>query len=119
MEPKDASMALDQTAAQLQGGVLRLGIGSVIPVIAGWEQTLRATGLPHLVPIAENLETLRTRPASEDSDAAEVGRLLQELGGQVRGVAASPYGSPISLPLTQFALVLDTGGATLLKGGMS
>ena len=119
MEPKDASMALDQTAAQLQGGVLRLGIGSAIPVIAVWEQALRATGLARLVPVAENLETLRTRLASGDVDPAGAGRLLQELGGLVRAVAASPYGLPISLPFTHLALVPDTGGATLLRGGMN
>lgn len=34
MDPNTAGTALNQTVGQLQGGLLRLGIGSAIPVIA-------------------------------------------------------------------------------------
>lgn len=113
MEQNETNAALNQTVSQLQGGVLRLGIGSAIPVIAGWERTLAATRLPALAPIAENLGVLRSRLASESFDPAEVGALLNELGNQVRAVTASPYGLPIAVPLAQLSLLLNAGGAAL------
>lgn len=84
MEQNEANAVLSQTVTQLQGCLLRVGIGSAIPVIAGWARTMAATRLPQLTPIAENLGVLRTRLASEDFDPADVGRLLNELANQVR-----------------------------------
>ena len=119
METNRANAALGQTVASLQGGVLLLGIGSAIPVIASWEQTLAASRTPELVSIADNLAVLRSRLAADSFDPAEVGRLLQTLGEQTRSVATTPYGLPLALPLTQLALLLNTGGATLQSQGAS
>jgi uncharacterized membrane protein len=113
VEPQGASTALNQTAAQLQGGILRLGIGTAILVIASWEGTLSASGLPELRGVAENLGTLRERLASDSFDPGEVGGLLTTLGAQVQALTTSPYGFAIAAPLTQLSLLLTTGGATL------
>ena len=51
MESGDTTAALDQTITTLQGGVLQLGVGSAIPVIAGWERTLSSSGAPELAPL--------------------------------------------------------------------
>lgn len=114
MEANSATTALNQTVGQLQGGILRLGIGSAIPVIATWEQTLSASGVPELTPIAQNLGTLRNLLADPSFDPNQVGQLLATLGGQVQAIAATPYGLPIAAPLTQLGLVLSTGGGTLM-----
>ena len=114
MEANSAFTALNQTAGQFQGGILRLGIGSAIPVIATWEQTLSASGVPELTPIAQNLASLRTQLADPNFDPNEVGQLLTTLGGQVQATAATPYGLPIAAPLTQLGLLLSTGGGTIM-----
>lgn len=77
-EANETSAALDQTVAQLQQGVPRVGIGSGIPVVASWERTLKAS--PALTPIAENLGSLRARLAAPGFDPAEVDVLLLTLG---------------------------------------
>jgi hypothetical protein len=118
MEANEANAALNQTVAQLQGGVLRLGIGSAVPTIAGWERTLAGSGVPEAQAIADNLSTLRTRLAADSFDPAEVGRLLTMLGEQVR-VVTTLYGFPIAAPLTQLSLLLNTGGAALASQGTS
>ncbi|QIN79366.1 hypothetical protein GBA65_13550 [Rubrobacter marinus] len=114
MEANSAGTALNQTVGQLQGGILRLGIGSAIPVIATWEQTLSASGVPELTPVAQNLSTLRNHLANPNFDPNQVGQLLATLGGQVQAIAATPYGLPIAAPLTQLGLLLSTGGGTLM-----
>lgn len=114
METNQTSTALGQTLSSLQGGILQLGVGAAIPVVAGWEQTLAALPVPELKAVSENLNTLRNGLASGDADPAELGRLLQTLGEQVRGVATTPFGIPVAAPLTQLSLLLSTGGATLL-----
>lgn len=88
-EANETNVAMEQTVSQLRGGVVRVQIASAIPVIAGWERTLKATILPKLAPVAVNLRALRTAHTSEGSDPAEVGRLLNLLGDQVRAVATS------------------------------
>lgn len=115
MEANSAFTALNQTATQLQGGILRLGIGSAIPVIATWEQTLSSSGVPELAPIAQNLGSLRTLLANPNFDPTEVGQLLATLGGQVQAAAATPYGLPIAVPLSQLGLLLSTGGGTIMS----
>lgn len=117
MEVDKTNVALDQTISTLQGGVLQLGVGSAIPAISSWEQTLAATGKPELATIAENLAALRTFLTSDDADPAEVGELLQTLGAQTQAVATTPYGLPLSVPLTQLALLLNTSGATVVTRG--
>ena len=117
MEVSEANAALNQTVAQLQGGVLRLGIASAIPVISSWEQTLGATGIPELTPVAQNLTALRNLLAMGDFVPAEVGRLLNTLSEQVRAVAGTPYGLPIAVPLTQLSLFLNTAGGALAGQG--
>ena len=114
MESNTASTALNQTVGQLQGGLLRLGVGSAIPVIATWEQTLSSSGVPELAPIAQNLGSLRNHLANPSFDPNEVGQLLATLGAQVQATAATPYGLPIAAPLTQLGLLLSTGGGTIM-----
>jgi len=111
--------ALNQTAAQLQGGVLRLGIGTAIPLIATWEGTLAASPAPELRGVAENLGALRSALAEEGSDGTEVGQLLTTLGAQVQAIASSPLGFPIAVPLTQLSLLLSAGGAAVTSQASS
>ena len=66
----------------------------------------------------QNLSTLRNRLANPSFDPNEVGQLLTTLGGQVQA-AATPYGLPIAVPLTQLGLLLGTGGGTLIGQGQS
>jgi len=91
VETQGTGAALTQTLAQLQGGVLKLGIGSAIPLIAGWEGML-ATNLPELRGIAENLRTLRAELASDSPDGTRVSQPLTTLGAQVQTLTASPVG---------------------------
>lgn len=114
MEGNTASTALNQTVGQLQNGILRLGVGSAIPVIATWEQTLSSSGVPELAPIAQNLGSLRNHLANPNFDPNEVGQLLATLGAQVQGVATTPHGLPMAAPLTQLGLLLSTGGGTIM-----
>ena len=67
----------------------------------------------------QNLSTLRNRLANPSFDPNEVGQLLTTLGGQVQADAATPYGLPIAVPLTQLGLLLGTGGGTLIGQGQS
>lgn len=113
MKAYPATIVLNQTVTQLQGGVFRLGIASAIPLIAGWEQTLGATNVPELAEISRNLAALRTRLTGEEFDPAEVGGLLKTLAGQVRAVATSPFGLPAAVPLTQLSLLLEAGSSVL------
>ena len=119
MEADKTNVALDQTISTLQGGVLQLGVGSAIPAISSWEQTLAATGKPELTAISEDLAALRTLLTSGNADPAEVGRLLEALGAQTQAVATTPYGLPLSVPLSQLALLLNTSGATVATRGAS
>jgi hypothetical protein len=89
-----------------------VGIASAIPVIAGWERTLEATGLPELASLAENLKTLRIMLSPDDSDPAEVVCLLNLLGEQVRVVAATPQAAYRG-PLAQPTLLLNAGSVNL------
>lgn len=90
----------------------RLSLASAMGVYCH-KRTLKATILPKLAPVAVNLRALRTALSSEGSDPAEVGRLLNLLGDQVKAVATSPYGLPIAVPLAQLSLLLNAGGGTL------
>ncbi len=117
MEKDKTGAALDQTISTLQGGVSQLGAGAAIPAIASWERTLAAAGKPELAAISENLAGLRTLLGAGDFDPAEAGRLLQTLGAQTQAVATTPYGLPLSVPLSQLALLLSTSAATLAARG--
>lgn len=107
--------ALNQTIEQLQGGVLRVGIASSIPVVAGWEQTLRNSPVPELSTIGTNLGTLRALLAAQDFDASEVAALLTAIGDQVQALTTTPYGFAIAAPLTQLSLLLKAGGTNLAQ----
>lgn len=117
MEDAKTGAALDQTITTLQGGVLQLGVGAAIPAIASWERTLAAAGKPELSAISENLAGLRTLLSTGDFDPAEAGRLLRTLGAQTQAVATTPYGLPLSVPLSQLALLLTTSATTLAVRG--
>lgn len=114
-EANETNAALNQTLGQLQGGLLRVGIGSAIPVVAGWEQTLKNSPSPDLAAVGTNLGSLRTMLAADDFDPAEVGALLMALGDQVQALTATPYGLPIAVPLSQLSLLLKTGGTNLAQ----
>lgn len=114
MEANSTGTALNQTVGQLQGGILRLGVGSAIPVISTWEQALSSSEAPELEPIAQNLGSLRNHLANPNFDPNEVGQILATLGAQVQAVAATPYGLPIAAPLTQLGLLLSTGGGMIM-----
>ncbi len=73
---------------------------------------MEATSLPEVAAVAENLRASRTTLSSDDSEPAEVGRILNVLGDQVR-VAATPSGLTIALPLAQLSLLLDAGSVNL------
>lgn len=113
MQANQAATALNQTAAQLQGGILRLGIGTAIPLIATWETTLATSNAPELRSVSENLTALREKLASQSFDPGEVARLLATLGAQTQAVATSPTGFALAVPLSQLSLLLTTGGAAL------
>ena len=117
MEQDKTGAALDQTITTLQGGISQLGAGAAIPVISSWEQTLASAGKPELSAISENLASLRTHLGAGDFDPVEAGRLLQTLGAQTQAVATTPYGLPLSIPLSQLALLLNTSAATLASRG--
>ena len=119
MDAMSAGTVLNQTVGQLQGGLLQLSIGSAIPVIAAWEQTLASSSAPELTSVAQNLGTLRNQLANPNFDPNEVGQLLATLGAQVQAVAITPYGLPIAIPLTQLGLILSTGGGTLMGNARS
>ena len=89
MDPNTAGRALNQTVGQLQGGLLRLGLGSAIPLILTWERTLSSSGVPDLAAIAQNLGSLRNHLADPNFDPDEMGQLLATLGTQVQAAATS------------------------------
>lgn len=117
MESDSTATAIDQTVGQLQGGVLRLGIGSAIPVIATWEQALSSSSMPEMAPIAQNLGSLRNHLANPNFDPNEVAQILTTLGDQVQSVAATPYGLPVAAPLIQLGLLLGTGAGSIMDQG--
>lgn len=114
-EANETSAAINQTVGQLQEGVLRVGIGSAIPVVASWEQALKNSPVPELAAVGTNLGTLRAMLAGQDFDPAVVGSLLTALGDQVQTLTATPYGMPLGVPLTQLAMLLKTSGRTLVQ----
>ncbi len=117
MEPNETNAALNQMVSQLQGGVLRVGIASAIPIIAGWERTLEATGLPELAPIAENLRALRTTLSSEDSDPAEVGAAPQPARRPDQGDGGKPIRSAHRGPPGATEPAIERGGGAIAGRG--
>jgi hypothetical protein len=113
LETNETDAALDQAVAVLQGGVERPGMESALRVIETWEQRLAASESPELLPIADNLATLRIQLLAGDADPAAVGRLLVTLGEQVRSVAESDAGAPVADRLSQLSDLLREGGDAL------
>jgi hypothetical protein len=108
----ETDAALDQAVAILQGGVERPGMEGALRVIETWEQRLAASESPELLPIGDNLATLRIQLLAGDADPAAMGRLLVTLGEQVGSVAESDVGAPVAGRLSQLSdLLRDYGNA--------
>ena len=113
MAANEIEIALDQAVAVLQGGVERPEMEGALRVIETWEQRLAASENPELVPISDNLATLRIQLLAGDSDPAAVGQLLVTLGEQVGSVAESDVGAPVADRLSQLSALLTDRGNTL------
>jgi hypothetical protein len=113
MEANEIDAGLDQAVAFLEGGVQRSRMQGALQVIETWEQRLAASDSPELVPIAENLATLRIQLLTGNPDPVAVGQLLTTLGGQARAVAASEVGAPVSDRLSQLSVLLTEQGNAL------
>ncbi len=115
MEANETGIELDRAAAFLEGGILRPTIEEALRVIEVWEQRLAASGSSELLPIADNLATLRTLLLSGDFDPEAVGRLLVTLGEQVQAVADSDVGAPVSDRLSLLSTLLTDQGNALVS----
>ncbi len=115
MESNEIGIELDRATTYLQGGILRPTIEEALRVIEIWEQRLAASESPELVPIADNLATLRTLLLSGDFDPAAVGRLLVTLGQQVQAVADSDVGAPVTDRLSLLSTLLTDQGNALVS----
>ena len=113
MAANETDAALDQAVAILQGGVERPGMEGALRVIETWEQRLAASESPELIPIADNLASLRIQLLAGDSDPAAVGQLLVTLGEQVGSVAESDIGAPVAERLSQLSDLLTDQGNSL------
>jgi hypothetical protein len=115
MEVNETSIELDRATAFLEGGILRPAIEAALRVIEVWEQRLAASGSYELLPIADNLATLRTLLLSGDFDPEAVGRLLVTLGKQVQAVADSDVGVPVADRLSLLGTLLTDQGRALVS----
>ncbi len=113
MAANETDAALDQAVAILQGGVERPGMEGALRVIETWEQRLAASESPELIPIADNLASLRIQLLAGDSDPAAVGQLLVTLGEQVGSVAESDISAPVAERLSQLSALLTDQGNSL------
>jgi hypothetical protein len=109
----ETDAALDQAVAILQGGVERPGMEGALRVIETWEQRLAASESPELIPIADNLASLRIQLLAGEFDPAAVGQLLVTLGEQVGSVAESDIGAPVAERLSQLSALLTDQGNSL------
>ncbi|MBA2617431.1 MAG: hypothetical protein H0U91_04590 [Rubrobacter sp.] len=82
---KDIEGAIDQTAATLKQGVVRLGVEAALPEISAWEERLAASRDPDLKAVAGTLGELKAQLDPSGLDPVSVGALLMSLGEQVGG----------------------------------
>ena len=104
---------IDEAVSTLDGGVRNLAMNVALNQIEGWRLRLEASGVPELQPIADGLTRLQNHLTSDDVDAGAVGSILADLGDQVRGVAASDVGRPVSGKLEALAGILSDEGRRL------
>lgn len=104
---------IDETISTLDGGVKNLAMNVALNQIEGWRLRLEASGVPELEPIADGLGRLQDNLTSDGVDAGVVGGILTDLGEQVRGVASTELGSPVSGRLEALAGILSSEGSRL------
>ena len=104
---------LDETISALDGGVKNLTMDAALNQIEGWRLRLEASGVPELQPIADGLARLHANLTSNDLDVGAVGGILADLGEQVRGVASTDVGRPVSGRLETLAGILSGEGRRL------
>ena len=104
---------IDETVSTLDGGVRNLAVNVAINQIEGWRLRLEATGVPELQPIADGLTRLQNHLTSDEVDAEAVGGILADLGDQVRGLASTEVGRPVSGRLEALAGILSDEGRRL------
>jgi hypothetical protein len=113
VEANDVGAALDSTIASLQGGVERMGIEAALSVIGDWEERLRASGNPELMPVAENLTALKAQLSSGSPDQVATGEILADLSGQVQRLANEDIQIEVADKLSQLSVLLSNEGDSL------
>ena len=104
---------IDEMVSTLDGGVRKLAMDVALNQIEGWRLRLEASGVPELQPIADGLGRLQNHLTSDEVDAGAVGGILADLGEQVRGVASTDVGRPVSGRLEALAGILSDEGSRL------
>lgn len=104
---------IDEVISTLDAGVKNLAMNVALNQIEGWRLRLEATGVPELQPIADGLARLQSQLTSDEVDAEAIGGILADLGEQVRGVASSEVGRPVSGKLEALAGILSDEGRRL------
>jgi hypothetical protein len=104
---------LDRTISVLDGGVKNAATNVALNEIDGWRMKLEASGVPELEPIADGLARLHDELTKDPMDAAAVGNLLADLGGQVRSVASGGMAQGVADRLEKLAGLLSTEGRRL------
>lgn len=104
---------IDETISVLDGGIRSLAMNVALEQIEGWRLRLEATGVPELEPIADGLGRLHGHLTSDEVNAEAVGGILADLGEQVRGVASTDVGRPVSGRLEALAGILSDEGRRL------
>jgi hypothetical protein len=104
---------IDETISILDGGVRNLAMNVALNQIEGWRLRLEASGVPELQPIADGLGRLQNHLTSDEVDAEAVGGILADLGDQVRDLASTDVGRPVSGRLEALAGILSDEGRRL------
>ncbi|QIN80370.1 hypothetical protein GBA65_19690 [Rubrobacter marinus] len=104
---------IDETISTLDGGLRNLAMNVALNQIEGWRLRLEATGVPELQPIADGLARLQDNLTSDGVDPGTVGGILTDLGDQVRGLASTEIGGPVSGRLEALASILSDEGRRL------
>lgn len=104
---------IDELISTLDGGVRNLAMNVALNQIEGWRLRLEASGVPELQPIADGLGGLQDNLTSDEVDAEAVGGILSDLGEQVRGLASTDVGRPVSGRLEALAGILSDEGRRL------
>ena len=104
---------IDETVSTLDGGVRNLAMNVALNQIEGWRLRLEASGVPELEPIADGLARLQDNLTSDEVDSGAIGGILADLGDQVRGVASTEVGRPVSGRLEALASILSDEGRRL------